>query len=172
MIKCKWFILCALFLCRMSKKIKQTHFQDSWLSSEFKSWVCKASLNTDARYKLCKVNISLSNMGIMALKSHVKNKTHEKLVQEQNQIKNFLSWKIKPTPKHQWKKVKISHHITAKICFKLNFLVHILKAQFHSLFKMEVRWVLKHAVSGYSDNSVTDSVNVFIQCNVSRQRNC
>ena len=84
MIKCKWFILSTLVLCRMSKKIKQTYFQESWLSSEFKSWVCKASLNIDTRCKLCKVNISLSNMGVTALKSHVKNNTHKKLVQEQN----------------------------------------------------------------------------------------
>ena len=75
----------------------------------------------------------------MALKTHVNNKTHEKLTQ-QNQIKNFFVKKIKPTLKHQWKKAKVTHQIAAKMCFKLNFLVDIFKANsiHFSRFKMKV----------------------------------
>ena len=36
-------ILCALFSCSVSKKIKVTYFHDSWLSPELKLWVYKAS---------------------------------------------------------------------------------------------------------------------------------
>ena len=58
-------------------------------------------------------------MGIMVLKNHVKNKTHEKLVQEQNQIKNFFC--------------QDTILFTFQDGGKLN---------------AEVRWVLKHVVSG------------------------
>ena len=83
----------------MSKKLlKQTYFKVSWLDSgQFKSWLCKASTDTQGRCKLCKVDISLSNMGIVAIKSHMNNKTHKKLESEQQKIKNFLNKKNKDT---------------------------------------------------------------------------
>ena len=77
---------------KMSKKLKQTYFKVSWLDSDlFKSWLCKTSRDTQARCKLCKVDISLSNMGIVAIKSYMKNKTRKKLESEQQRIKNFFS---------------------------------------------------------------------------------
>ena len=86
----------------MSKKLlKQTYFKVSWLD-QFKLvsssyGYCKASTDTQARCKLCKVDISLSNMGIVAIKSHMNNKTHKKLESEQQKIKNFLNKKNKDT---------------------------------------------------------------------------
>ena len=52
------------------------------------------------------------------------------------------------------------------MCFKLNFVLHIqgtipFTFQDGGKLNAEIRWVLKHVVSGYSDNSVKDSVNVF-----------
>ena len=68
-----------------------------------KSWLSKTSRDTQARCKLCKVDISLSNMGIAAIKSHMNNKTHKKLESEQQRIKNFFSKKsegaLKPSDK-------------------------------------------------------------------------
>ena len=74
----------------MSKKSKQTYFQDGWLlSKEFKAWLCKASTKGGARCRLCQTNIALSNMGIGALRSHAGNKSHVKKVKELAEIKNF-----------------------------------------------------------------------------------
>ena len=76
----------------MSKKSKQTYFQDGWLSSEeFKAWLCKASTKGEARCRLCQTNIALSNMGIRALRSHAGNKSHVKKVKELAEIKNFFA---------------------------------------------------------------------------------
>ena len=64
----------------------------------------------------------------MALKSHVKNKTHERLV-HRDQIKNFFFLKKnKANTETLMEKAKISRQIAAKMCFRINFLVHIFKA--------------------------------------------
>ena len=74
----------------MSKKLKQTYFKVSWLDSDrFKSSPCKTLIDTQASCKLCKVDISLSNMGIVAIKSHMNNKTLKKLESEQQKLRTF-----------------------------------------------------------------------------------
>ena len=76
----------------MSKKLKQTYFQDDWLlSEEFKAWFCKASTKGEARCRLWQTNIALCNMGIRALRSHTDNKSHVKKVKERAEIKNFFA---------------------------------------------------------------------------------
>ena len=51
----------------MSKKLKQTYFQDGWLSfEEFKAWLCKASTKGEARCRLCQTNIALSTVPKLA----------------------------------------------------------------------------------------------------------
>ena len=76
----------------MSKKLKQTYFQDGWLSfEEFKAWLCKASTKGEAGCRLCQTNIALSIMGIRALRSHAGNKSHEKKVKERAEIKSFCA---------------------------------------------------------------------------------
>ena len=55
----------------MSKeKVEKTYFQDNWLDSEeFKEWLVKVKDdNTQARCRRCQKTISLSNIGIQALK--------------------------------------------------------------------------------------------------------
>ena len=72
--------------------MKQTYFQDGWLSSEeFKAWLCKASTKGEARCRLCQTNITLRNMGIRALRSYAGNKSHVKKVKERAEIKNFFA---------------------------------------------------------------------------------
>ena len=76
----------------MSKKSKQTYFQDGWLlSEEFKAWLCKAFTKGEARCRLCQTNIALSNMGIRALRSHAGSKSHVKKVKELAEIKNLFA---------------------------------------------------------------------------------
>ena len=61
-------ISCALLLQQALKNQTNLFSQNSWMLSEFKLWVCIASVNIGARCNLCKVNILLSDMCAMALK--------------------------------------------------------------------------------------------------------
>ena len=76
----------------MSKKLKQTYFQEDWLmDKEFSEWVARAENDQEAKCTLCKSNIKLSNMGVTALRSLVKSsKKHAERVKEKHQIKTFL----------------------------------------------------------------------------------
>ena len=78
---------------KMSKKLKQTYFQEDWLTDkEFSEWVARAENDKEARFTLCKSNIKLSNMGVTALRSHVKSsKKHAERVKEKHQIQNFFT---------------------------------------------------------------------------------
>ena len=77
----------------MSKKLKQTYFQEDWLTGkEFSEWVARAENDKEARCTLCKSNIKLSNMGVTALRSHVKSsKKHAEGVKEKHQTQNVFT---------------------------------------------------------------------------------
>ena len=48
-----------------------SYFQDCWLVDDrFKDWISETQSSTGARCKLCRKTITLSNMGVQALKSH------------------------------------------------------------------------------------------------------
>ena len=127
----------------MSKKSKQTYFQDGWLSSEeFKAWLCKASTEGEARCPLCQINIALSNMGIRALSSRAGNKSHVKKVMERAVIKNFVAKRSDSRPANlssEEKQLQSSLDRLQKIWLKFNHpAVQIVKARFHWSSKMEV----------------------------------
>jgi len=149
---------------KMSKKLKQTYFKVSWLDSDlFKSWLCKTSRDTQARCKLCKVDISLSNVGIVAIKSHMNNKTRKKLESEQQRIKNFFSKKsegaLKPSDKQRDEYALDSEVSKVSSTETQSTIPHSLQGDGKLTAKM--RWALKHVFCGYSDNSVKDSINTF-----------
>ena len=63
----------------MSKKKKKTVFNHKWLEEdEFKSWLASTKDEEQARCKLCKKDIELSNMGRQALLSHCSGKNIRK----------------------------------------------------------------------------------------------
>ena len=135
----------------MSKKFKQTYFKVSWLDSDlFKSWLCKASRDTQARCKLCKVDISLSNVGIVAIKSHMNNKTHQKLESEQQRIKNFFSKKsegaLKPSDKQDDEYAVDSKVSKVSSTETQSTIPHNL--QDDGKLTAEIRWALKHVFCG------------------------
>ena len=77
---------------KMSKKVKKTYFQESWLSNnEFKEWLVAAADKTQAKCKLCKATFTLGNMGMTALKSHATGKGHRKKVIKHKEIQNFFA---------------------------------------------------------------------------------
>ena len=145
----------------MSKKSKQTYFQDGWLSSEeFKAWLCKASTKGEPRCRLCKTNIALSNMGIRALRSHAGNKSHVKKVKERAEIKNFFAKRneIRPANLSSEENQLQSFPDTEGLveiqpsCSANSQSTIPLVFQDGGKLNAEIQWVLKHVVSGYSDN--------------------
>ena len=157
----------------MSKNKKLTYFQDKWLdkSSEFHLWLCKATENTEAKCRLCKSTFSLSNMGVRALKCHAETKSHQKLVQDQLKISTFFE-KRRNVSKESSEKTDSFSNKTVDACSSSSEEVVIVKPsssqstipisfQDGGKLNAEIRWVLKHVVSGYSDNSVTDSIDLF-----------
>ena len=145
----------------MSKKIKSTYFQDAWLtSSEFSLWIARASVNTEARCKLCKSNFGLSNMGVVAVRSHSQSKGHQKLVKEKEQIANFF----KKNSKNADQTAPLHSEVTEVIPENQSSSSQsTIPSSFHDGGKLyaEIRWCLKHVLSGYSDNSMTGSCELF-----------
>ena len=154
----------------MSKKSKQPYFQDGWLSSEeFKEWLCKASTKGEARCRLCQTNIALSNLGISAVRSHAGNKSHVKKFKEWAEIKNFFAKRndIGPANLSSEEKQLQSSLDTEDLveiqpsCSANGRSTILLVFQDRGKLNAETRWVLKHVVGGYSDNSVIGSVDLF-----------
>lgn len=58
-------------------KNEQTYFSDTSLcKSDFSKWLAKAAGPAKARYKLCKNDFNLAEMGIKLLESHAKSQKH------------------------------------------------------------------------------------------------
>jgi len=55
----------------------------------------KATKDTQARCKLCRVDISLSNRGIMAVKSHMNNKPIKNTSKSSGKLRTFSAKKVK-----------------------------------------------------------------------------
>ena len=85
----------------MSSKVKkkQTYFDKTWLGHEdFSQWVAEVKNEpTKSRCKICHKTNGLSNMGIGALKIHLKGPSHEANAKK---IKNFFRSSTSPTSNH------------------------------------------------------------------------
>ena len=82
-----------------SKDKKQTYFDKTWLEHEdILQWVAKVKNEpTKYRCKICHKTNGLSNMGIGALKIHLKGPSHEANAKK---IKNFFRSSTSPTSTH------------------------------------------------------------------------
>ena len=60
---------------------KHCHFRESWLQEpEFAPWLQPEDNDTKGYCKLCRKSFDLSNMGIAAVKSHMKSKQHYQIM--------------------------------------------------------------------------------------------
>ena len=130
--------------------------------------LCKASTKGEARCRLRQTNIALSNMGIRALRSHAGNKSLVKKVKERAEIQNFFAKRsnIRPANLSSEEKQQSSLDTEELVeiqpsCRANSRSAILLVFQDGGKLNAEIRWVLKHVDSGYSDNSVTGSVNLF-----------
>ena len=74
----------------MSKK-KQIFFRESWLSNTNYKCVVTTPSNIEAKYKLCKKIIQLSNMGEEALISHSKGDGDKRRVKDAVEVQSFFA---------------------------------------------------------------------------------
>ena len=108
-------------------------------------------------------------MGIRELRSHAGNKSHVRKVKERAEIKNFFAKRndIRPANLFSEEKQLQSSLDTENFveiqpsCSANSQSTTLLVFQDKGKLNTEIRWVLKHVVSGYGDNSVTGSVNLF-----------
>ena len=147
----------------MSKRAKQTYFKDAWLtSSEFSCCIARSAIKTEARSKLCKINFDLRDMGVTALKSHSQSIGHVKLVKEKEEISNFFKKKANKTDQTDQKEPEVMEVSTESECSTVIQTTIPSSFQDGRNLNAEIRLCLKHVMSGYSDNSVTDSCELFV----------
>ena len=132
------------------KTTKKMYFKD------YSDWIAHGPRNTQAKCRNCKVNFELENMGRGSLTSHGKGKSHEFKVKEAKKTVDFL----KPSRKRS------SSNLFPDVSLKGldNFYVQpTALATFEKGDKLcaEIRWALKHVLSGYRYNSFQDTVSIF-----------
>ena len=133
-------------------KKKQTYFDKTWLEHEdFSQWVAEVKNEpTKYRCKICHKTNGLSNMGIGALKIHLKGPSHEANAKK---IKNFFRSSTSPT----------STHTLASHCHQPQHQGKIDEIVTNSaVSEAEIRWTLKSVIAGYSNNSNADCSYLFL----------
>ena len=150
----------------------KTYFHETWLSdSRFVGWIARSVSKETAHCKLCKCDISLSNMGEKALQSHAAGKKHKKRLEDREQVKTLFTPKnltnITKEPNGTSKTVIITTPVKSMspavstssntsdsksldTCF-----------QDSACQKAEIMWALKHVYNGLSDNSAKNVVDLF-----------
>lgn len=149
---------------------KQTYFNDSWLKEkEFCDWVTRAPTNLQVRCKLCKANFALGNMGIKALKSHAKGKSHNIKLEESRAMSNFFKPKSSSSTSNTLTSETVTTSLpdvskTVDLTSTSLSSQSTISSKFHDGGKLnaEIRWTLKHILNGYSDNSCKETLQTFI----------
>ena len=108
-------------------------------------------------------------MGVTALKSHVtSSKKHAERVKEKHQIENFFTKHKKvdtqTNSKHENHASKEVSEVDESVPGSSSSTKQsTIPASFQDGGKInpEIRWALKHALSGYRDNSVIDTIDLF-----------
>ena len=83
---------------------KRCHFREIWLQDpEFAAWLQQTKDDSNGYCKLCRKFFDISNMGIGAVKSHMKSKQHNQIMKHKpssftQSISNFFGGKNKSSP--------------------------------------------------------------------------
>ena len=141
----------------MSSKDK-TYFQDSWLEiDEFKEWISRPSLNTQAKCKRCQKTIELSNMGVQALRSHAAGKKHKEITQRVSTFFKTKSNKVTELSNDQKSstdKEKRSETTKSQTSIELTLTSA-------DVTKAEIRWAIDGVLKGNSNNQ-NSNINVLL----------
>ena len=152
----------------MSKKLKQTYFKVSYLDfDQFNSWLCKAStdLKRDANFVkfIClSATLVLWQLKVIWTTKLIRNLSWV----SSKKIKNFFDKQTKDNVEPTNKDVPSDTPDEFVVVVST-----VSSAETRSTIPCsllddekltaEIWWAIKHVVCGYSDNSVTDSINTF-----------
>ena len=78
--------------CKLKNMPKITYFNKLWLHDpKYQDWILEDNTtNTKAKCKICHCAIELSNMGTIALDSHIKSNRHKKLCKSEPSVMQWL----------------------------------------------------------------------------------
>ena len=152
----------------MSKKLKQTYFKVSYLDfDQFNSWLCKASTDLKRDANFVKFIYLSATLVLWQLKVIWTTKLIRNLSWvSSKKIKNFFDKQTKDTVEPTNKDVpsdtpdEIVVVVSTVSSAETRFTIPCSLLDDEKL-TAEIWWALKHVVCGYSDNSVTDSINTF-----------
>ena len=147
----------------MSKeKVEKTYFQDSLLDSEeFKEWLVKVKDdNTQVRCRRCQKTISLSNMGIKALKRHASCKRNKEITQK---VSSFFSSKQKDQTTKEAACAESSAGSSSSEKDQTPKTQQTLELTLATsdVTKTEIRWTVDNVLKGNSNNQNLDTNDVF-----------
>ena len=152
----------------MSKKLKQTYFKVSYLDfDQFNSWLCKASTDLKRDANFVKFIYLSATLVLWQLKVIWTTKLIRNLSWvSSKKIKNFFDKQTKDNVEPTNKDVPSDTPDEFVVVVST-----VSSAETRSTIPCsllddekltaEIWWALKHVVCGYSDNSVTDSINTF-----------
>ena len=152
----------------MSKKLKQTYFKVSYLDfDQFNSWLCKASTDLKRDANFVKFIYLSATLVLWQLKVIWTTKLIRNLSWvSSKKIKNFFDKQTKDNVEPTNKDVPSDTPDEFVVVVST-----VSSAETRSTIPCsllddeklttEIWWALKHVVRGYSDNSVTDSINTF-----------
>ena len=156
----------------INKMANGKYFLQSWLSdSRFAEWVAQTCSKENGLCKLCKCDISLSNMGEKSLGSHAKGKKHTKKLGNREQIRNFL--KVRHSKDTTEESTDTSELVNLAIPLTPLSTAGSTPAtsassrtldnyvQDSARQKAEIIWAIKHVYSRFGDNSTQDVVDLF-----------
>ena len=152
----------------MSKKLKQTYFKVSYLDfDQFNSWLCKASTDLKRDANFVKFIYLSATLVLWQLKVIWTTKLIRNLSWvSSKKIKNFFDKQTKDNVEPTNKDVPSDTPDEFVVVVST-----VSSAETRSTIPCsllddekltaEIWWAIKHVVCGYSDNSVTDSINTF-----------
>ena len=152
----------------MSKKLKQTYFKVSYLDfDQFNSWLCKASTDLKRDANFVKFIYLSATLVLWQLKVIWTTKLIRNLSWvSSKKIKNFFDKQTKdnvePTNKDVPSDTPDEFVVVASTVSSAETRSTIPCSLLDDeKLTAEIWWAIKHVNCGYSDNSVTDSINTF-----------
>ena len=152
----------------MSKKLKQTYFKVSYLDfDQFNSWLCKASTDLKRDANFVKFIYLSATQVLWQLKVIWTTKLIRNLSWvSSKKIKNFFDKQTKdyvePTNKDVPSDTPDEFVVVVSTVSSAETRSTIPCSLLDDeKLTAEIWWAIKHVVCGYSDNSVTDSINTF-----------
>lgn len=146
---------------------KRSYFRAVWLDDvNFAPWLQQVKDDSKGYCKLCKKTFDLSNMGIGAVKSHMKSKQHQQVLKEKQSpltqpITKFMGENSKSSDTLREASAEQAQTSSAISTSNTAAVPNVSLVVSEDVLHAEVLWVLKVIASHYSFNSSKDISQLF-----------